>query len=165
MNPEYMEYWQAIGQEAALKFLHLNIVLEEWDLTIASTLLGNPFRENNHLHSILLDVSRVTTASPLDFFRTEGTAFKLVLSLVKASHGCVDKVSLLFGVLEDKIEDFTISIVKGRLKGTQSCRIITNERGENVRLCVWLVPHEEPVVLQDPIYETASLENDENDNK
>lgn len=145
LNSDNIEYWKTLNQHDLLEFKYLYIMLEEWDLTSASALLDNPLTANNNLHSIILDISRISPASPVDFLQLERSIFNMIASLVQASHNCVDTVSVLFGPGEEMMEELTVFIIKERLKITPSSRRNTMVTGRgNLRVCVWLLTRRQP---------------------
>lgn len=143
MHPPNIPFWQTLPPKTLLRFKHLYIILNSENLAHAPSLLTNPLRENNNLHSIILDISDVSILPGVNYLKIKNAVFKLMSELVTASRGCVDEVSVLCGWEEGALERVVVGVVRRELGISPSLRInIVVRGGRRVRLCVWSEPFE-----------------------
>ncbi|KAE8452975.1 hypothetical protein EG329_012162 [Mollisiaceae sp. DMI_Dod_QoI] len=100
MTPDSLETWNSLTLHQLRNTRHLYILLED-DADdgpdSVSLLQDNPLKASNCLESITLDLTCFDLSNVSDFHRKWTQLPSILITLIKASNGCVGKVSVLFG--------------------------------------------------------------------
>ncbi|KUJ12154.1 uncharacterized protein LY89DRAFT_757823 [Mollisia scopiformis] len=98
MTPSNMCEWREYNRSQLNRVQHLYLMFNQDTSSEDALLLDrNPLSQNNNLHSVIIDLTRIGYFSKYLVRNVwEDTLVPMIKLLILASHGCVNKISIVF---------------------------------------------------------------------